>query len=126
MSVGGDASAVDVDFGSLGGVDGGHEDARAEGFAGIERGGLSRDVGIEFVDAYVLEVDVGAQGVEHLALGLAHVALQLGEHGDGCYGGHFLEHVLRPVLAVVVLGAWHVGAEVGGDDGSLAWVGHLL
>ena len=122
----GDALAVHVDFGSLRGVDRRHEDVRAERFAGEERGGFGQAVGVELVHADILDVDVGYERVEHLVLGLAHVALELGEHRDGGNGRHLLKHVLLPVLADVVFAARHVGGKVGGEDGALARVGDVL
>ena len=64
--------------------------------------------------------------MEHLVLGLAHVALQFGEHRDSGDGGHLLKHVLLPILADVVLAARHIGGKVGGENGALARVGDIL
>ena len=123
-SVGGDAPSVHVDFGALRRVDGGHEDARRERFARQERRGFGQHVGVQFVHADVFQVDVGDERVEHLVFGLAHVALQLREHGDGGDGGHFLKHVRLPVASHVVGLAGHLGTQVRGDDGALLGVGH--
>ena len=108
------------------GINGCHEDVGAEGFAGIERSGLSRHVGIQFIDADVLQVNVGDERVDDFVFGLAHVALQLGEHGDGSDGGHLLEHIVRPVFAHIVLAGRHVGRQVGSRDGLLSWIGDEL
>ena len=124
LSVGADAPSVHVDFGALGGVDRSHEYLGAEGLAGIERGGLGRDVGVQLVHADVLEVDVGRQGVDDLVLGLAHVALELRQHRHGGDGGHVFKHVVGPVLSHVVFALGHFGGEVRGDDGFLPRVGH--
>ena len=124
-AVGGNAAAVHVNLGALRRVHGGHDDARAEGFAGIERRGFGQYVGVELVYADVLQVYVGHEAAQHFAFGRTDVALQLGQHGDGGYGRHRLEHVLGPVLADVVSRARHLGAQVRGDDGALPGVGDM-
>ena len=53
--------------------------------------------------------------MEHLALGIAHVVLQLAEQRDGGSSGHRLEHILLPVLThrLDILG--NLRREVRGD-----------
>ena len=72
----------------------------------------------------VLHVDVGHKGVQHLALGIAHVALQLRQKRHGTSHRHILKHILLPVLAhgVGVLG--QLSGEVALDDAALVRVAH--
>ena len=118
------ASSVHVDFGTLGRIGGSEEDVRAELVAGEERGRFGNDIRAEFVDANILEVDVGYQSAEHFALGCADVALQLGEHGHSSDGRHGLKHIFGPGFAVTFASLGHLRTEVGADDGLLAWVGN--
>ena len=62
--------------------------------------------------------------MEHFALGIAHVALQLGEQCHGCCHGHVLKHVFLPVLAhcLGVLGQF--GGQVVCNDFLLVFVGN--
>ena len=101
-----------------------HHDAGIEGVAADDGLGLGDDKSLKPVDADILEVDVGNERMEHLALGVAHVALQLGEHGDGCRHGHILKHILLPVLAHSVGATGELGSKVAADNLALALVGH--
>ncbi len=59
--------------------------------------------------------------MQHFFLGIAHVVLQLRQHGDGSYGGHGLKHILLPVLAEDAVG--HLRSEVAGNMLTLHRVG---
>ena len=118
------ASSVHVDFGTLGRIGGCEEDVRAKLVAREECGRFGNDICAEFVDANILEVDVGYQSAEHFALGCADVALQFGEHGHSSDGRHGLKHVFGPGFAVTFASLGHLRTEVGADDGLLAWVGN--
>ena len=118
-----DACTIDVDLRLLRGIDGRHDDVGHEALAGVERRLLGYDEGLELVDADILHIDIRHQRVEHLALGVAHVVLQLRQQRHGCGHGHVLKHILLPVLAKVVLMVGHLGREVAGDDGALVRVG---
>ena len=93
------ACSVDVNLGLHGGVYGSHHNLRHELFARIQRCLLRYDECVEFVHADILDVNVSHESVQHLALGIAYVALQLREQRHGCSHRHVLEHVLLPVLS---------------------------
>ena len=92
--------------------------------ARVERGSFGRNVGINLINANVLYVDIGQEIVNDFILSLAHVALQLGQHRYGSDRGHLLKHILLPIFAHIVFTLGHVGAEVGSNDSTLAWVGY--
>ena len=62
--------------------------------------------------------------MEHLALCITDIALELGEKRDGCCHGHALEHVFLPVLVQRVRFTVNLCREVALDDGTLVLVGH--
>ena len=118
--------AVHVDFRLLGGIHGSHHDIGIESFTRIERCFLWNHEGIEFVHTDILHVDIRNQVVQHLSLGIAHIALNLREHGHGCSHWHVLKHVFLPVLTQIFLALRHLGREVAGDDFLLMLIGHQL
>jgi hypothetical protein len=77
---------------------------------------IGYDESVEGVDADILDVDVGHQRVEHLALGVAYVALKLRQQRHGSGHGHALEHVFLPVLAHRHGVARYAGGQVVGYD----------
>ena len=122
---GGDTGAVDIDLRLLRGVDSGHDDVGHEALTRVEGRLLRHDKSLQLIYTDILQVDVGDQSMENLALGIAHIILKLGEEGDGSSNGHVLKHVFLPVLTEVVLAAWHLCGEVALDDGALARVGDI-
>ena len=54
--------------------------------------------------------------MEHFALGISHVALQLGEQGHRTRHGHVLKHVFLPVLAHCQGIMGQVGGEIAADN----------
>ena len=70
-------SAVDENLRALCRIDSSHENFAVEDFTRHERGALCCYISVEFVYTNVFEVDIGAERVEHLILGLANIALEL-------------------------------------------------
>ena len=118
--------AIHVDFRLLGSIHGSHHDIGIESFARIERGLLWNHEGIELVHTDILHVDICYQVVQHLSLGIAHIALNLREHGHGCSHWHILKHVFLPVLTQIFLALRHLGREVAGYDFLLMLISHQL
>ena len=121
-----DACATHIDFGLLSGIDGSHDNVGRELLAGIEYRLLWDDKGIELVHTDILHVDIRHKRVQHLALGIAHVALQLGEQCDSRCHGHSLEHSLLPVLAQTFRLLGYLSGEIVADEILLALLGHHL
>ena len=64
--------------------------------------------------------------MQHLFLGVAHVALQLRQDGHGGNGGHGLKLCFLPVLAFQPGLAGHLGGQVAGNASLLGRVGYHL
>ena len=126
LTLGIDLRAVDVDFRLHGRIDGSHDDIGIEHFARIECGLLGDDEGIELVHTDVLHVDVRNQCVKHLALCIAHVALQLRKQCHGGSHGHVFKHIFLPVLTQRTCRLRHLRGKVAGDDFLLLRIGHHL
>ena len=62
--------------------------------------------------------------MQHLALGVAHVALKLGEQRDGSCHGHVLKHILLPVLTHCDCVLRQSGGKIALNDAPLARIGH--
>ena len=116
--------ATDEYLGLLGGIDGSHHDACREFVATHDGLRVGNDEGVERIHTDVLHVDVRHQRVEHLTLGIAHVALQLRQQRDSSSGRHRLEHILLPVLAHRMGIRRNFRRQVGGDALLLPIVGH--
>ena len=126
LALGIDLRAVDVDFRLHGRIDGCHDDICIEHLARIKRGLLGNDEGIELVHTDVLHVDVRNKCVKHLALSIAHVALQLRQQRDGSGHGHVFKHILLPVLTQRTCRLRHFGGQVTCNDFLLFRVAHHL
>ena len=87
---------------------------------------IGDDVCIDLVDAEVSHVNVVHKGMNHLALGIAYVVLQLGEQCHCGCNWHILKHILLPILRQCVLTLRHIGAEVVIDDLPLHRVLHQI
>ena len=118
--------AVHIDFRLLGGIHCSHHYVGIESFARIKRCLLWNHEGIEFVHTDILHVDIRNQVVQHFSLGIAHIALNLREHGHGCSHWHILKHVFLPVLTQIFLALRHLGREVAGYDFLLMLISHQL
>ena len=109
---------------AVGGVYGRHDNLCTELATLYDGETLWDDVGIEFVDTYVLDTDVAYQRVEHLSLRIAYVILQFGEERHGSTCGHGFEHILLPVLSHRLRFLRNVGTQVALDDAFLQGVRH--
>src|SRR3712207_6886007 len=63
-----DSGAVNEDLGLSGGINGGHNDMGREGLTGVKSGLFGDNEGVEPVHPNILQVDIGHQGMENLAL----------------------------------------------------------
>ena len=106
------------------GINGGHHYLCREFVATHHGLGVGDDECAQLVHADILHVDVGHQGVQHLALGIADVALQFGKQRDGCGHRHSLKHVFLPVFAHGLGVFGQLCGEVAADDFLLPGVGH--
>ena len=111
-----DASSANVYFGLLGGVYRSHYYLCCKLVAADYGARFGNDESAETVHADVLHVDISHERVQHFALGIAYIALQLRQKHHGTSHRHVLKHILLPVLAHGVSLRGEFCGEVALDD----------
>ncbi len=111
-----------INLGTLSGVDSSHDNLCIELITADDGARLRNDKSLELVDPDVLKTNIGNQGMENFALGVAHIVLKLGKQSDGSRHGHILEHVLLPVLTQRAGLVRYGCSEVRGYDAPLVGV----